>query len=79
MLPTPPAAPVTSTSPPASMPWRSSAITHSMAVKPAVPMAMACRGLMPSGSFTSHSDLARARAEKPPDQVSPTPQPVRIT
>ena len=43
MLPTPPAAPVTTTSPRSGpRPCSSSATTQSMAVNPAVPIAMAC-------------------------------------
>ena len=59
--PTPPAAPVTSTGPwPGCIPWSSSAITASMAVKPAVPTAIAWRAVMPWGSGTSQSALTRA-------------------
>ena len=61
MLPTPPVAPVTSTGPPsADTPWRSSRATESAAVKPAVPIAIACTGDSPSGSGTTHSDGTRA-------------------
>ena len=40
---------------------------------------VAARLVIVAGVFTSHSDFTRARSEKPPDQPSPTPQPVRIT
>src|SRR5512147_3265336 len=58
MLPTPPLAPVTSTSPLFSgrSPCSSRLMTASMAVNPAVPTAIAWRNVMPSGSGTSHSD-----------------------
>ena len=58
--PTPPAAPVTSTSPPVTPP-RSSASTHIMAARPAVPMPAACRVVRASGSLTSQSPRTRAR------------------
>ena len=61
MLPTPPAAPVTSTGPASGMmPASSSVMTHSMAVRPAVPIVIALRASSPSGMGTSHSGLARA-------------------
>jgi hypothetical protein len=62
MLPTPPDAPVTSTSPLFSgfRPCSSSAISASMAVKPAVPIAIACLSVIPGGSGTSQSALTRA-------------------
>ncbi len=61
ILPTPPAAPVTSTSPRSGVtPCSSRASTDSMAVNPAVPMAIVSRALSPSGTFTSHSLLSRA-------------------
>ena len=59
--PTPPAAPVTTMLPRAgAIPARSSAMTESMAVYPAVPIAMASRGLMRGGNRTSQSPLTRA-------------------
>ena len=60
-LPTPPAAPVTSTSPsPGFRPCSSSAMTASIAVKPAVPIAIARLLLSAAGSATSQSPLTRA-------------------
>src|SRR5579883_2983335 len=53
-LPTPPAAPVTSTSPmPGLRPCASSAATAIIAVKPAVPIAIARLVESAAGSFTS--------------------------
>ena len=61
MEPTPPVAPVTSTGPsPGSSPWRSSRAIASAAVKPAVPIAIACVVLIPSGSGTTQSSGTRA-------------------
>ena len=58
--PTPPAAPVTTTGPsPGCTPAVSSSITHSIAVNPAVPIAIAVRALIDSGRRTSHSDCNR--------------------
>ena len=60
-LPTPPAAPVTSTGPlPGLTPCRSSASTQSMAVYPAVPIAMHSAGENCGGIFKSQSPLTRA-------------------
>src|SRR6266851_2315027 len=60
-LPTPPAAPVTSTSPLSGVsPCSSRAMTASIAVKPAVPIAMARLVVSPFGSFTSWPALTRA-------------------
>ena len=60
-LPTPPAAPVTSTSPPSGRsPFASSARTASIAVKPAVPIAIVSASARPSGTGTSHSPRTRA-------------------
>jgi hypothetical protein len=68
---------VTSTSPsPGFTPWRRSAITHSAAVKPAVPIVIACRVEKGSGSASSQSDFKRAFCARPPQCVSPRPQPV---
>jgi hypothetical protein len=50
-----------------------------MAVYPAVPMAIACRAEKLAGSGTSHSPLTRASSARPPQCVSPTPQPLRTT
>ena len=59
--PTPPAAPVTTIGPSFGVrPYFSSANTDSIAVYPAVPMAMASRAVMPFGSATSQSPLTRA-------------------
>ena len=59
--PTPPAAPVTITGPSFGVrPCFSSASTESIAVKPAVPIAIASRVVMPSGRRTSQSPLTRA-------------------
>ena len=56
MLPTPPEAPVTSTSPlPGASPFRSICCTASAAVKPAVPKVMQSRRLRPSGRRNSQS------------------------
>ena len=84
MLPTPPAAPVTSTSPapgPASgaSPCFSRAMTASMDVKPAVPIAMAWRAVRPAGRRTRKLAGTRARSAYPPQCNSPTRQPVRMT
>ncbi len=79
MLPTPPVAPVTRTSPRSFVrPRRSSAITQSIAVKPAVPMVIASRVVMPSGRRTSQSPRRRAFCARQPQWLSPTPQPFRI-
>ena len=52
---------MTSTGPsPGSTPWRSSRATASAAVKPAVPIAIACVVLRPSGSGTTQSPGTRA-------------------
>ena len=60
-LPTPPAAPVTSTSPASGLsPCRSRAITASIAVNPAVPIAIARRALSRSGRRTRYDALTRA-------------------
>ena len=60
-LPTPPAAPVTSTGPLFGVtPCRSSASTHSMAVYPAVPIAIASAAENAAGFCTSQSPLTRA-------------------
>src|SRR5471030_795007 len=59
--PTPPAAPVTSTSPEAGFtPCFSSAITQSIDVYPAVPIAIARLVEIAAGSFTSQSPFTRA-------------------
>ena len=59
--PTPPAAPVTTTGPLfGDRPCFSSASTASIAVKPAVPIAIASRADRPSGRRTSQSPLTRA-------------------
>ena len=59
--PTPPAAPVTSAGPEEGVRSRPSiAIKASMAVKPAVPIAIASARVRPAGSFTSQSPLTRA-------------------
>ena len=50
-----------------------------MAVKPAVPIAIACRLLSASGTLTSQPALTRAFWAKPPQWRSPSPQPVRTT
>ena len=61
MLPTPPVAPVTSTGPSSGeTPWRSSRATDSAPVKPAVPIAIACVTLSPSGSGTTQPAGTRA-------------------
>ena len=61
--PTPPAAPVTSAGPEAGVrSWRSIAISASMAVKPAVPIAIASASVSPSGALTSQSPFTRARS-----------------
>ena len=55
------APPVTSTGPLSGVtPWSSSAMTASIAVKPAVPTAIASRVERPSGNGTSQSALTRA-------------------
>ena len=78
--PTPPAAPVTSARPWAGTTWASSiAITQSIAVRPAVPIDIAVSALMPFGRFTSHSERTRWRCVYPPQNRSPTPQPVEMT
>jgi hypothetical protein len=60
--PTPPAAPVTTIGPsPGCTPAVSSSITQSIAVSPAVPIAIAVRALIDSGRRTSHSDRRRWR------------------
>ena len=52
---------MTSTGPcPGTSPWSSSAITASIAVSPAVPIAIVWRSVSPSGSGTSQSALTRA-------------------
>ena len=61
------------------MPYLSSACTHSIAVKPAVPIAMASSSPRPAGSGTSQSDFTRAFCAKPPRCPSPTPKPVSTT
>ena len=48
-----------------------------IAVKPAVPMAMACRVEISAGSGTSQSASTRARSAKPPQWTSPTRHPVK--
>ena len=59
--PTPPVAPVTSTGPPSGVtPCRSSRATDSAAVNPAVPIAIACRAVIPSGKGTTQSAGTRA-------------------
>ena len=64
MPPTPPAAPVTSTSPrDGSMPMCSRAITESMAVKPAVPIAIDRFSEIPSGSGNNQSEFSLAFRE----------------
>ena len=79
-LPTPPAAPVTSTSPfPGVTPCRSSARTQSMAVYPAVPMAMACVDVKAEGVATSQLPSRRALPASPPQWLSPTPKPFTRT
>ena len=59
--PTPPAAPVTSAGPEDGVrSWRSIAIRASIAVKPAVPIAIASARVSPVGSLTSQSPFTRA-------------------
>jgi len=53
-------------------------MTQSVAVNPAVPMAMDSRAVMPRGSFTSQSPFTRAFCARPPQWFSPTPQPMRM-
>ena len=50
-----------------------------MAVYPAVPIDMACRSEIASGTGTSQSALTRARWLRPPQCVSPMPQPFTST
>ena len=79
-LPTPPAAPVTSTSPSAGFtPCFCNAMTHSIAVYPAVPIAKACLAVKPFGNGISQSALTLACWAKPPQWPSPTPQPLSKT
>ena len=61
------------------VPARSRAITQSIAVYPAVPIAMARREVMPAGLRTSQSPFTLAFWASPPQCDSPTPQPLRIT
>lgn len=62
MLPTPPAAPVTTTGPPPGRtPPASSPRTQSIAVRPAVPMPIACWLVSVSGRLTSQSAFTRWR------------------
>ncbi len=80
MDPTPPPAPVTSTSPdPGSTPPRSSASTESIAVKPAVPTAAARAAENPAGTRTSDAAGTRTRSASPPSRLSPRPAPLRTT
>ncbi len=63
MLPTPPVAPVTTTGPRSGViPACSSASTDCAAVNPAVPSAIASRGLKPKGNGTNHSAGARVNS-----------------
>jgi hypothetical protein len=79
-LPTPPAAPVTRTGPRSGVtPWSSRARTHSIAVYPAVPMAIVCAAVNAAGFGTSQSPGTRASSEYPPRWVSPAPQPFSTT
>ena len=79
-LPTPPAAPVTKTSPSLGLrPCFCKAMTHNMAVYPAVPIAKACLAVNPFGRGISQSPLTRASWPNPPQCASPTPQPLRRT
>ena len=80
MEPTPPAAPVTSTSPsPGLRPCFASARTHSAAVNPAVPTAIAWRVVKGGSTSSSHFDSSRAFCERPPQDDSPSPHPVTTT
>ncbi len=80
-LPSPPDAPVTRIGRPHAgvRPWSSSRMIASIAVRPAVPTAIARCGVMPCGKGTSQSPFTRARCACPPQRISPTRQPVRIT
>ena len=80
MEPTPPAAPVTTSSRSVfSVPWSWSASTHSAAVKPAVPMAIEVRASSPCGMGSTIDSFTRARWENPPHQLTPSPLPVTST
>ena len=48
-------------------------------MKPAVPIAIACRGVNASGTGTSQSGSTRARCASPPQCRSPIPQPLTST
>jgi hypothetical protein len=54
-------------------------MTASIAVKPAVPIAIACAALKPGGRCISHSALTRAFSAYPPHCTSPTRHPVKMT
>ena len=70
--PRPPDAPVTRTGPsPGLRPWSSRAMTLIAAVKPAVPIAIACLGVRPSGSGTIQPAGTRAISEWPPWRATP--------
>ena len=60
-------------------PCFSSAITLSIAVYPAVPIAIASNDVSASGNRTSQSPDTRAFCASPPQCDSPTPQPFWIT
>jgi len=67
MLPTPPEAPVTTTSPPPGFkPCSSRAITDSIAVNPAVPIIIDSLSVILTGRRTSVSDLTRFLCVYPP-------------
>ena len=71
-LPTPPLAPVTSTSPcPGVTPCCSSASTHWAAVKPAVPSIMLSPMVKVAGSFTTQLAGTRIYSPKPPGVFMP--------
>ena len=48
-------------------------------MKPAVPIAIACRGVNAAGTGTSQSGSSRARWASPPQCRSPIPQPLTST
>jgi len=80
MLPTPPVAPVTSTSPDSLVrPLAIRRMMQSAAVSPAVPWLMLSLSDRPCGSFAAHSAGTLMYCAKPPEVFMPRSKPVTVT